>query len=326
MCGICGISTYQSRIQIREPIIRNMIDALKHRGPNESGIYISVNVGLGVARLKVIDLETGSQPIFNEDKSIVVICNGEIVNFVELRKELETEGHHFYTNSDTEVIAHLYESHGTDCLKFLSGMFAFALWDNKNKLLMLARDRLGIKPLYYFYDENNLEFASELRALLVDKTLDKAMDMEALYDYLALMFIPVPRTIFKKIKKLESGHCLLWKNGILNDYTYWRLEDFHFQDLGEKHYIEKLDGLLKNTTKMWLRSNVPLGLFLSGGIDSTLLANYITREVKGFNTFTAIFGQKGYDENLFAQKTAINLETNHHEISINQVSPEVIYR
>ena len=218
MCGICGTVGSSNR-----DLLRKMCDAMSHRGPDEEGYFTDKSIGLGIRRLSIIDLKTGHQPIHNEDESVWVVLNGEIYNYRELTHELKTKGHRFYTNSDTEVLVHLYEDLKEDCVHKLTGMFVFAIWDKREEKLFLARDRLGIKPIYYAYQNNRLLFASEIRALLEDKNISREIDTQALDYYITFLYIPAPLTIFKGIKKLMPGHSLTFKQGNLNIGHYWQL-------------------------------------------------------------------------------------------------------
>lgn len=302
MCGICGFVGLND-----EKLLKKMTTSLVHRGPDEEGFFFTQlpitnyqspsSVGLGIRRLNVIDLETGAQPIFNEDKSIVVVYNGEIYNYPTLSKELRAKGHQFYTKSDTEVIVHLYEDYGYDCVKYLRGMFTFALWDKKKQSLFLARDQIGIKPLYYTEFNGNLLFASELKAILQYEKIPRQINYQALDLYLTSLYIPAPLTIFEKIYKLLPGHYLIWQNGKTEIHQYWDLKiqipDTGYRIPDEHFYIEQLKEILKETVKSHLVSDVPLGAFLSGGLDSStvvaLMSQISDRPVK---TFTIGYGKK----------------------------------
>jgi asparagine synthase (glutamine-hydrolysing) len=328
MCGICGFVGLND-----EQLLKRMTASLIHRGPDEEGFYFThspltahhspISVGLGIRRLKVIDLETGSQPIFNEDKSVVVVYNGEIYNYQALSKELRAKGHQFYTKSDTEVIVHLYEDYGSECVKYLRGMFAFALWDRKKQLLLLARDQIGIKPLYYAEFKSNLFFASELKAILQYEEIPRQINFRALDLYLTHLYVPAPLTIFEKIYKLLPGHYLVWSASSAEKIKiekYWDLEiqipDTRYQIPDERFYVEKLRELLKETVESHLVSDVPLGAFLSGGLDSStvvaLMSEVSNQPVK---TFTIGYGNKdsSFNELEKAKIVARKFGCEHHE-------------
>jgi asparagine synthase (glutamine-hydrolysing) len=293
-----------------------MCGTLVHRGPDDEGFFVEHNVGLGMRRLNVIDLVTGHQPISNETGHIWIIFNGEIYNYLELRQELEEKGHRFATNTDTETIVHAYEEYGEDCVKKLNGMFAFAIWDHHHQKLILARDRVGVKPLYYFLDNHCLVFASELKAILQRKKIPKTIDFGALDSFLTFEYIPAPLSIFKDIKKLLPGHILVLQNGKVSIQQYW---DLHFKRLqgGEEELSQTLYALLKDSVRMRLISDVPLGAFLSGGIDSStivsLMSEIMNRPVK---TFSIGFDDPSYNELQYARTVASHFNTDHYELTI----------
>jgi asparagine synthase (glutamine-hydrolysing) len=296
------------------------MDTLLHRGPDDSGFYSDDYVGLGHRRLSIIDLESGHQPIFNEDRSKCIIFNGEIYNFLQLRDELLSKGHRFSTRSDTEVILHAYEEWGEKCVEYLQGMFAFAIWDAKAKKLFLARDRLGIKPLFYAEHKGNFCFASEMKAILANQAFPRDIDETALTCYFTLSYIPAPLTIFTKIRKLLPGHTLTWRNGKISIHKYW---DLYFEpDRGkdEKYFIEGFMDLLQDSVEMRLMSEVPLGAFLSGGIDSSTVVALMSKISENtVNTFCIGFGGDvgGYlDERKYAQMVAERYSTNHQEYEV----------
>src|SRR6266487_3286065 len=271
MCGICGLV---GPGPVDRDALARMTSVLHHRGPDDEGFFVheydDVAVGLGFRRLSIIDLDTGNQPIANEDGSLQIVFNGEIYNFRELRRELEGRGHRFATSADTEVIVHLYEEEGPRCVERLNGMFAFALWDGRSRELLLARDRFGKKPLYYADVEGTLLFGSELKALLQHPRCPNELDFDAFTRYLALEYVPTPPSIFDGVKKLPGGHILRWRNGRISIESYW---DLSFSDetegLTEGDYAEELTRLLHAAVRRRLMSDVPLGAFLSGGIDSS---------------------------------------------------------
>jgi asparagine synthase (glutamine-hydrolysing) len=323
MCGICGIASL-SAVGRHEPstdhIGRKMTNEIRHRGPDSEGLYIDEGIFLGMRRLSIIDLNTGDQPIFNEDKSLCIIFNGEIYNFRELKPNLIQKGHKFNSTSDTEVIIHLYEELGEKCLDKLRGMFAFAIWDKKEKKLFIARDRLGIKPIYYSHTPKGFLFASELKSILASQYIKKEIDYTAMSDYLTFLYVPAPRTIFRNIYKLLPGHYLTLKDGREEIKQYWDLE---FEETSlvkdENEYIEKFLELFEESVKLHLESDVPLGVFLSGGTDSSLVVAMMSRlSNETIETFTV--GYEGrdeyFDERKYSRIVANQFETNHHEFTL----------
>ncbi len=317
MCGITGIYSFRSKNSIDGNLLSKMNDSLHHRGPDEGGIHIESGVGLGHRRLSIIDLASGHQPLFNEDETIAVVFNGEIYNFKELTQELKQSGHQFHTHCDTEVIVHAWEEWGEACIDRFRGMFAFALWDRNRQTLFLARDRFGIKPLYYAELPNNeLIFASELKALLVHPGLQLDIDHCALEEYFALGYVPDPRTIFSHVKKLSPGHSLTCKfgNKIPDERQYW---DINFQPLSitdENTIQSELIERLSEAVDIRMVSEVPLGAFLSGGVDSgaivALMANATTGDP--INTCSIGFNTPEYNETEFAEMVADRYNTTHH--------------
>jgi len=320
MCGICGIVGERN-----ESVIKRMTDIIAHRGPDDDGYYLDDNISMGVRRLAIIDLQTGHQPIANETKNLWVVLNGEIYNFQELRKDLEEKGHRFATKTDTEVITHSYEEYGVDCLKHFRGMFAFALWDKDKKSLFLARDRIGIKPIYYAVKNGKLIFASEIKALLEYDDITREIDIDALNLYLTFQYVPGPLTIFKGIKKLMPGNFLIYKGGNITIEQYWEIPfdgEQKVSDINEAK--DRLKSLLEESIKYRLISDVPVGILLSGGVDSSAITGFAARlsntKVK---TFTIGFGKEGkkYDERIFARQVAEKFDTEHHEFT---VMPDII--
>ena len=312
MCGICGIkTTFSDR---RNKCIDEMLDSLYYRGPDERGVYHDNDVSLGIRRLSIIDLKTGSQPIFNEDKTIVVVCNGEIYNFKKIRDSLIKKGHIFYTHSDVEVLVHLYEDHGHELLGVLKGMFSFALWDKNKNSLFMARDRFGIKPLYYYNKNGRFAFASELKALLKLPFIGKELDLEALNLYFSLEYVPSPYSIWKDIHKLRPAHYILYKNGELNIHRYWNLKDAHPNNKSSIYSINKeFTERLSCSIKEHLVSDVPLGVFLSGGIDSSALVALATSHAsQKLSTFSIGFEEKSFDESKYACMVSRHFGTSHH--------------
>ena len=295
-----------------------MSEAQRHRGPDSRGLHLSDRVGLGIQRLRVIDLETGDQPIYNEDRSVVVVLNGEIYNFRELREDLQRKGHSFSTAGDTEVIVHLYEEHGERCVERLAGMFAFALWDERRRRLLIARDRVGKKPLHYHHArDGSLQFASELQALMADRGIPRNLDPSSLDEFLAYGYINAPHTIWRGVQKLPPGHLLLWEDGELELHRWWEL------DYGEKLTAElpELEGELRARVSAAVRrrmvADVPLGAFLSGGIDSSIVVSEMAfHSSKPVRTFSIGFGHDAYNELPQARLMAERFGTEHTEFTV----------
>ncbi len=321
MCGISGIYHYALATDVDRDLLERMNLSLAHRGPDGDGTFYSQSIGLAHRRLSIIDLKDGGQPIYNEDKSIVIVFNGEIYNYKELRQSLIDNGHTFSTQSDTEVIVHLYEEMGVDCLQELNGMFAFALWDIKKKSLFLARDRLGEKPLFFTHNNGRFLFASELKAILVDRSIERHIDINALDDYLAYGYVPAPKTILQGIHKLPQGHYMLVENQKIDTFRYWDLE-FGKQnyELSEADCIEQLNILLEDAIKLQLRSDVPVGAFLSGGIDSSLIVSLASKQSsRPMSTFCVGYPEKDYSELKYARLIADKYQTDHHEIILDSL-------
>lgn len=319
MCGICGYVHLDKSGRPSEEILRKMMDALVHRGPDDAGMRVKDNTALGHRRLSIIDLETGRQPMSNEDGSITIVYNGEIYNFPELREGLERKGHKFRTHSDTEVIIHAYEEHGEKCLDYFNGMFAFALWDSKQDTLFLARDRFGKKPLYYCLFDNQFIFASELKSLVNHPAVRKQIDLGAISRYLAYEYIPSPYSIFKNVNKLEAGSRLILKGSSYRAERYWnpgfdRSSEFDLEDAKRLLY-----DYFKESVRKRLISDVPLGVFLSGGIDSSSVVAAMAElvEPKEIKTFSVGFEEKSHDESDDARAVARHFGTDHREETVN---------
>jgi asparagine synthase (glutamine-hydrolysing) len=318
MCGIAGKLSLEPGGRVDAASVRRMCRTLAHRGPDDEGVHVDRELGMGMRRLKIIDLATGRQPMANEDGTVWTVFNGEIYNYRELRRSLERAGHRLATTSDTEVIVHLYEDHGEDFVQHLAGMFALAVWDARRRTLLLARDRLGIKPLYYLADGRRLLFASEIKALLPD-SLSRTVDLQALDDYLALGYVPGPRTIFSAVKKLQPGHLLRCGPGGIAERRYWRLTYPAAPGPARPaaSYAEELRALLKHVTAEHLLSDVPLGVFLSGGVDSsTLVALMRELSVDPLRTFSIGFAERSYNELDDAGAVARAFGTDHHELVV----------
>lgn len=317
MCGIAGQISLDPTARLDESDVRPMCDVIVHRGPDDQGFHVDGPLAMGMRRLSIIDLSGGHQPLFNEDGTIAVIQNGEIYNFRELREELEKKGHRFATHSDTEAIVHLYEEYGTACVEKLRGMFAIAIWDAPKRRLLLARDRLGIKPLYYGKANGRLLFGSELKSLLA-AGLDRTIDPQALHDYLTLTHIPAPATIFRDARKLPPGHRMIVENGTTTIERYWNLDLTPDPSLAnEQTALEAVRDAVDDAVRSHLVSDVPLGVFLSGGVDSaTLVAcmrKFHTGELK---TFSIGFEEKTFSELDRARIAAKKYETDHHELVV----------
>lgn len=320
MCGICGV-TYAERSRSVEPgLLRAMCGTITHRGPDDQGTYLRDNVGLGSRRLSIIDLARGRQPIHNEDETIWIVFNGEIYNYPDLTRRLEQRGHRFYTRSDTEAIVHAYEAFGDEFLQHLNGMFAFALWDGRRQRLLLARDRTGIKPLYYTQHDGALIFGSELKALLVYPGLSREIDLAALNEYLSFEYVPTPRTIFQGVSKLPPGHALAFEDGQIHIWQYWdidlaRSENVPSNRLGE--YETELLDVLRDVIHQEMISDVPIGVLLSGGIDSSAVAALMSEAAPGnVESFSIAFNDPSFDESNYARQVAEFLGTTHHELTV----------
>jgi len=323
MCGIVGIFDRKGRREIDRALLQRMNDSQSHRGPDEDGVYFAPGVGLGHRRLSIIDLASGQQPLFNEDRSVVVVYNGEIYNFQELSKELIAAGHTFRTHCDTEVIVHAWEQWGERCVERFRGMFAFALWDSNNETLFLARDRLGIKPLYYAeLADGMVVFGSELKSLLLHPGLKRELDVCAVEDYFAYGYVPDPKSIYVQARKLAPGHTLTYRRGRA-EATPRRYWDVTFRDphrTDEAAVMEELVERLREAVRIRLIAEVPLGAFLSGGVDSSavvaLMAGIMPDPVQ---TCTISFADPQFDESRYAASVATRYATNHH---VRQVDPD----
>jgi len=325
MCGITGIVYKDKYDHVDAEVLKKMCVAIRHRGPDESGTWIDGHVGIGMTRLSIIDLAGGSQPIHNEDKTIWIVFNGEIYNYKDLRLDLEKRGHKFYTFSDTETIVHLYEEFGEDCVQHLSGMFAFAIWDQNNEKLFLARDRLGIKPLHYLYDGKRIIFGSEIKSILTCNEVPRKMHPPSMITYVAYGYVPDPDTMFAGIYKLPPAHVLSYRDGQTSVWKYWDV-DFNVGEVQpEEFYIERLLEILDEAVRIRLMSEVPLGAFLSGGTDSStvvaLMARHMSEPVK---TFSIGFNYQKYDELKYARMVADRYGTDHHEEIVNPDAESII--
>ena len=324
MCGICGIFALDPSREVSDDLLLKMNSALVRRGPDDEGRYVDGQIGLAMRRLSIIDLSGGSQPICNEDKTLWIVFNGEIYNFRELRKKLVSQGHSFRTASDTEVIIHLYEDYGENCVDFLNGMFAFALWDSRKRQLVLARDRMGIKPLFYgMAPDKTFYFASEIKALL-RTPLDRSPDHQAIYDYLSLMYVPTPSTAYKHIRKAPPASMIVCSSEGMKIRSYWDVpapsRDVPYDP--KRNYESEVIDLIEDSVSRQMVSDVPIGAFLSGGLDSTTIAAVMVKNLKArLKTFTIGFDRKSYDESADARLVAETLGCDHTE---EIVSPNMV--
>jgi asparagine synthase (glutamine-hydrolysing) len=323
MCGIAGKVNFDRTRPVDPDRLRAMTTAIAHRGPDADGFYIAEGVGLGHRRLSIIDLATGDQPLANEDDSIWVVFNGEIYNFAEVRADLERAGHHFRTHSDTEVIVHAYEQWGELSVERFRGMFAYALWDDRQRKLVLVRDRLGVKPLFYSTTPFGVTFGSEIKAVLEDADISREWSAEAIDAYLALQYVPSPATVYQHIWKLPPAHFLVAQNGGVAIHRYW---DLNFTGDGdprrEAEYLDRLDSLISESVKLRLMSDVPLGAFLSGGIDSSVVvAAMVETSSAPVVTMSVGFSEQGFNEIEYARAVARHLGTESHE---KIVTPDIV--
>jgi asparagine synthase (glutamine-hydrolysing) len=318
VCGIAGIIGRDGEAVEAEQV-RRMTDALVHRGPDDEGIGAHHNIGLGMRRLSIIDLAGGQQPIFNEDRSVCVVFNGEIYNFKILRKELEARGHRFSTKSDTEVIVHLYEELGADCVKKLRGMFAIALYDEKRQSLLLARDRLGKKPLYYAQLDGRFYFASEIKAMLAVAPQLADVDAEGILQFFYFGYVPDPQSAFKRIRKLLPGHLAEYSRGQIAVRQYWNLPSYGAHDPGsDEACLEEMERRLEDAVRIRLISDVPLGAMLSGGVDSSVVVALMARcSTSPVKTFSIRFENTDLNEAEYAREVAQRFHTNHHELTVD---------
>lgn len=317
MCGIAGWINLENKPSQNhsEAVLHSMCEHMLHRGPDSEGLWLDEQVALGMRRLSIIDLHTGEQPVYSEDKSVVVVMNGELYNFREVREKLEKQGHKFETQTDTEILPHLYEEHGEAMLDEINGMFAFALWDKRKKKLLIARDRFGEKPLYYGVFDGKLIFASELKVLLANPSVKTRINTNALRQYLSFDYVPAPHSIYENIYKLPAAHFLSVENGEVKTRRYWNLT---FHKNGNTPTFEKaseqLRELLADAVKMRLVSDVPLGILLSGGVDSSTVAAFAAQNAtEKVKTFSIGFEEDSFDESKYARLVAKHLDTEHYE-------------
>jgi len=316
---MCGIAGFVSDADLELSYLKLMANALIHRGPDEEGFYFEPPAGLAIRRLAIIDVAKGHQPISDEKNRYHIVFNGEIYNYVNLRKDLIRQGHTFLTNSDTETLVHLYEHYGTSCLQYLEGMFAFAIWDKSEHTLFLARDRLGKKPLFYYLDQSGLWFGSELKALKILSNVKKTLNLRSLSDYLSFMYIPAPATIFEEIKKVQPGHFLIYnhKDKTIKETQYWRPIFEPKTRITLPEATAQFRDLFTEAVEKRLLSERPLGAFLSGGIDSSLVVATMSRLThQPVQTFSIGFENDRYDETRFGSLVAKHCQTNHTELIV----------
>jgi len=322
MCGIAGFvqssatpspfTGEQSRA-----LVQRMCDVIRHRGPDDEGFWVAEGVALGMRRLSIIDLATGHQPIHNEDRSVWIVFNGEIYNFPEVRRELERAGHRFYTSTDTEAIVHAYEQWGSGAIARLRGMFGLALWDSRSRTLLVARDRIGIKPMYYAEQGGRLYFGSELKSLLEAPDLPRTIDLDALDHYLSVLYTPGDGSIFKNVRKLPPGHLLMWRDGKAAIERYWQVPAAETFRGSESDAVQQLHSVLTDAIRCHLLSDVPLGAFLSGGVDSSLVVGLMAQATgRSVKTFSIGFDDPAFDELEHARRVARHFGTDHHEFVV----------
>jgi asparagine synthase (glutamine-hydrolysing) len=318
VCGIAGVIGRQGEV-INSEAVHRMCQTIVHRGPDDEGIYAQGAVGLGMRRLSIIDVAGGQQPIHNEDSTVWVVFNGEIYNFQELRRELESRGHRFYTHSDTEVIVHLYEEMGADCVKKLRGMFAIALYDQRRNSILLARDRLGKKPLHYAQHDGRLLFGSEIKAILALHPELAEVDAEGILQYFYFGYIPDPRTAFQEIRKLPPGYWMEYCNGDVKIQRYWDLPEYGTHPpLSEEECLVEMERRLEEAVRIRLMSEVPLGALLSGGVDSSIIVALMARAgSKPIKTFSIGFREEQFNESGYARMVARRFGTDHHELVVD---------
>ena len=324
MCGITGFVRNDGK-PVDEALLARMNEAIRHRGPDEDGFYVNGSVGLAMRRLAIIDLKGGQQPIHNQDRTAWIVFNGEIYNYLELREKLEKLGHTFYTNSDTEAIVHAYDRYGSDCPKHLRGMFAFAIWNERDQELFLARDRVGKKPLLYSLVNGQLIFASEFSALLLHPDVSRDVEPAALDYYLSYMCIPAPLTAYRAIRKLEPGHWLRWRKGEIQIERYWQPDFTKKLNIDEEEAGERTVEILRDAVRVRLMSEVPLGAFLSGGIDSSAVVALMSQESsERVKTFSIGFDEQDFSELHHARRIAEHVGADHHEFIVRPDAVEVL--
>ena len=332
---MCGIAGFVESSAVRAPfdaatahdLIERMCDVIRHRGPDDQGALVDSGVGLGMRRLSIIDLSTGHQPIHNEDRTVWVVFNGEIYNFRQLRSELVAAGHRFYTASDTETIVHAYEQWGTAAIGRLRGMFGLAIWDMRSRTLLIARDRIGIKPLHYAVVNGRFFFGSEIKSLLEAPDLPRDLDIDALDHYLSFLYTPADGSTFKRVRKLPPGHLLVWRDGQLTVHQYWQLPVDETYAGSEADAVRDLRDVLSDAVRSHLVSDVPLGAFLSGGIDSSLVVGLMAQTSGGrVKTFSIGFDEPAFDELAHARRVAQHFGTDHYELVVKPDALSILDR
>ncbi|MCG8580247.1 MAG: asparagine synthase (glutamine-hydrolyzing), partial [Bacteroidales bacterium] len=332
MCGIVGFINDELNVGQKELVLNRMLTRIKHRGPDETGLYITPACSMGNVRLSIVDLSSGQQPLCNHDESLWIAYNGEVYNHVELKAQLEKKGHQFKTNCDTEVVLHMYEEYGPDCLLQLNGQFAFSIWDEKRQSLFLARDRFGIRPLFYTQKNNQLVYASEVKCLMEHPEVSRSMDYKGLKESLIFWAPLSPNTIFEGIKEVPPGHYLKLSNGQVDIQQYWKYDFNKGKFKGSlSEAAEELRSLLKSSVDLRLRADVNVAAYLSGGLDSSI-TTALVKEIQPqvLNTFSIGFDDRNYDESAFQNEVAGFFNTNHRSISCNngQIAswlPKAIY-
>ena len=316
MCGIAGILNFD-RKPVLEEEVRAMCDAMVHRGPDDAGYYLSGRLGIGMRRLSIIDIDGGHQPVHNEDRTVWVVFNGEIYNYHELRQELETAGHRFYTSSDTETIVHAYEQWGESAFSRLRGMFGIALWDRTTRTLLLARDRAGIKPLHFVEHGSRIYFGSEIKSLIAAGVVEPEIDLEALDHYLSYLYAPRDRSFFRSVRKLPPGHFLRWRDGNTAVVKYWEIGASEAFRGTSEEAAAALRAVLSDAVRSHLVSDVPLGAFLSGGVDSSIVVGLMAEaSSRPLKTFSIGFDEPQFDELEHARRVAQHFATDHHEFVV----------
>ncbi|MCI0660046.1 MAG: asparagine synthase (glutamine-hydrolyzing) [Acidobacteria bacterium] len=325
MCGISGIYHYANEAPVDELTLRRMTEVIAHRGPDDHGYYVDRRAGLGHRRLSIIDVAGGKQPIFNEDGKVAIVFNGEIYNYLELARRVEQQGHKLVTRSDTETIVHLYEEYGEECVAMLHGMFAFAIWDARKNVMLLARDRLGKKPLYYACPDGRLVFGSELKSVIEDRLIPRVIDEEALADYFSFQYIPSPKTVYRSVRKLRAGHYLVVSSRGIREERYWDLDFNQAVELHEDRWCEMIRESFSQAVDIRLISEVPLGAFLSSGVDSSAVVAMMSRITGRPVVTTSVgFSEEKYNEAGDARRFAGEVGADHHERNVQPQAVSVI--
>ena len=334
MCGIAGILSNNDSQAVNEALLRQMLSALRHRGPDESGIYIDPFVGLGNVRLSIVGLQSGTQPLSNEDGSLWIVYNGEVFNHIELREELVSRGHIFSSDTDTEVVLHLYEDEGPACLKRINGQFALAIWDCRKRELFLARDRVGIRPLHYLWINRRFLFASEIKALFQDSEVCREIDHQALMQVFTLWTTIPGRTVFRNVAELPPGHFMTVKDGKTRITAFWQIPHYRPEERYQGSFgeaIDELRWLLTDAVKLRLRADVRVGAYLSGGLDSSITTSLVLRQCNDrVKTFSIGFSDRDFDETSYQEQMVSHLKTDHHRITVDDAAirksfPEVVW-